>query len=381
VTKKSIVILIDWFLPGNRAGGPVKSIYSMLLLLKPYYNFSVITTNHDLGSSAPYSGIKANEWTEFDGIPVYYFSKENLKSKSLLDVINSRVPDIVYLNSFWSYYFSLLPLRFEKSGKLKCEIILAPRGMLGKGALSIKPLKKKLFLSLLKMVNLHSKVVFHATTIDEEKEVRSFYRKANTVVAPNLNVTPLLKNKPTNKIKGDLKLFYLSRISRVKNLHYALEILSHLKIEGQIIYDIYGSLEDKAYWHQCEAIIKTMPANIKVAYKGDLTFEKVQPVIMNYHYLFLPTLNENFGHSIAESLKSACPVIISKHTPWTSVNEKECGLAVDLHHKTELKKALESMVEMENEDYKRISENCIKFIEQNTNSVSEIEAYKNLFNK
>jgi hypothetical protein len=63
------------------------------------------------------------------------------------------------------------------------------------------------------------------------------------------------------------------------------------------------------------------------------------------------------------------------------VNEKECGLAVDLHHKTELKKALERMVEMENEDYKRISENCIKFIEQNTNSVSEIEAYKNLFNK
>lgn len=86
-------------------------------------------------------------------------------------------------------------MRFEKSGKLKCEIILAPRGMLGKGALSIKPLKKKLFLSLLKVVNLHSKVVFHATTTDEEKEVRSFFRKGDTVVAPNLNVTPLLKKQ------------------------------------------------------------------------------------------------------------------------------------------------------------------------------------------
>lgn len=379
--KKSIVILIDWFLPGNKAGGPVKSIYSMLQLLKPFFNFSVITTNHDLGSAVPYNGIKSDCWTEYDGIPVYYFSRLKLKSNKLLDVINDRKPDIVYLNSFWSYYFSLLPLRFEKAGKLKCEIILAPRGMLGKGALSIKPLKKKLFLSLLKIVNLHAKVVFHATNEEEEKQIKSFLKKANVVIAPNLNVTLLLKNKITNKCKGTLKLFYLSRVAKVKNLHYALEILSKVKAEGEIVYAIYGPLEDSIYWKECLAIIQTMPPNIKVVYNGELSFEKVQATISDYHFLFLPTLNENFGHSIAESLKSGCPVIISKHTPWTSVNIHQCGFAFDLHHKTEVRKAIEGLVDMENEEYKLMSENCIKFMEQNTDNNKDISAYQNLFNK
>lgn len=378
--KKNIVILIDWFLPGNKAGGPVKSVFSMLNLLKPYFNFSVITTNHDLGVSLPYKNIKPNCWTDYNGIPVYYFSKEHLRAKNLLNVINSRQPDVLYLNSFWSYYFSLLPLRFEKAGKLKCDVVLAPRGMLGKGALSIKPLKKKLFLSVLKFVNLHAKVVFHATTTDEEKEVRSFLKKSQVKIAPNLNVTPLLKERNLEKREGSLKLFYLSRISKVKNLHFALEVLSKLKVQGEIIYDIYGSIEDKAYWHSCQEIMKNMPANIKVAYKGELSFEAVQPVIADYHFLFLPTLNENFGHSIAETLKSGCPVIISKHTPWTMVNDRKCGFALDLKHPTEFKKAITSALEMDTSTYAGISENCIKFMEQNTDNSKDIAAYQNLFN-
>src|SRR5947207_1151409 len=108
----------------------------MLNLLKDEFNFFVITTNCDLGSKTPYKNIKANTWIRHNDIPVYYFSKEKLKSKNILDVINGVDPDIVYLNSFWSYNFALLPLRFKKAGKIKAEIVLAPRGMLGKGALS-----------------------------------------------------------------------------------------------------------------------------------------------------------------------------------------------------------------------------------------------------
>src|SRR5215216_5615105 len=119
----------------------------MLNVLKDEFNFFVITTNHDLGSSMPYKNIEADKWVKYNDIPVYYFSKEKLKSKNLLEVLNGIDPDLVYLNSFWSYNFALLPLRFKKAGKLKADIVLAPRGMLGKGAMSIKPLKKKLFLS------------------------------------------------------------------------------------------------------------------------------------------------------------------------------------------------------------------------------------------
>ena len=370
---------MEWFLPGNKAGGPVKSVYSMLQLLHPFFEFSIICTNRDLGDAAGYKNVKSDTWTKYRDFPVYYFSKEKLKSKNLLSVMQSVQPDIIYLNSFWAYYFSLLPLKFEKSEKIKADVVLAPRGMLGKGALSIKPLKKKLFLSVLKFVNLHSKVIFQATTKEEEKEIRVFFKAAQIRIAPNLNTTTVLKNKKTEKHKGELKLFFLSRISKVKNLMYALDVLAQINSIGKITYDIFGSEEDEKYVQQCKDKIRQLPKNIQVNFKGKLGFEEVQERIAGYHFLFLPTLNENYGHSIAESLKSACPVIISTNTPWSGVNEAVCGFAIDLRNKRVFVKKIEELVETGETEYRILSQNCVKFMKQNSDEANEIKAYKQLF--
>jgi glycosyltransferase involved in cell wall biosynthesis len=379
LAKKNIAVLIDWYLPGNKAGGPVRSVFSLLNLMKDKFNFRVITTNTDLGSAAPYQNIEADKWIDHNGVPVYYFSKEKLDPGKLLEVINSAAPDVVYLNSFWSWHFSLLPLRLKKAGKIKADIVLAPRGMLGKGALSIKPLKKKLFLFLLKFAGLHSNVTFHATTSDEEKEIRRVYKNAKVKIASNLNSTKLISERNMTKEKGELKLFYLSRISRVKNLHYALEVLANIKTDGRIVYDIFGSMEDKDYWNECQVIIKTFPPNVIVNYKGDLSFEKVQPAINDYHFLFLPTLNENFGHSIYESLISACPVIISDTTPWNGINEAGCGYAIPLKEKKHFEKMIKAAVNMDNNAYTSIWKNCVKFMTANAANKEQENSYLNLF--
>ena len=251
--------------------------------------------------------------------------------------------------------------------------------MLGKGAMSLKPLKKKLFLSLLKFVNLHSKTTFHATTADEELEIRRFLKKAKVKIASNVNSALLVENRFLKKEPGEVKLFYLSRISRVKNLTYALELLSKVKTRGIITYDIYGSLEDKAYWKECEALIKKMPDNISVNYKGELSFEEVQPMIKKYHFLFLPTLNENFGHSIYETLTSACPVLISDTTPWNEINNAYCGFSVPLKEKEEWINVLVGLVGMDEDIYNYMCKNCSIFMKEKTNMAGDLKAYKELF--
>ncbi len=379
MAKKNIAVLIDWYLPGNKAGGPVKSVYSMLNLLKDEFNFFVITTNRDLGSKIPYQNITADKWVKYNDIPVYYFSNEKLKPKNILEVINGIKPDTIYLNSFWSYNFSLLPLRFEKQGKVTADIVLAPRGMLGKGAMSIKPLKKKLFLSLLKFVNLHSKTIFHATTSDEELEIKKVIKKANVKIASNVNSARQIEKRQIKKEPGEVKLFYLSRIARVKNLLFAIEMLSKVKTSGKITYDIYGSLEDKLYWKECEAVIKKLPSNIIVNYKGELSFEEVQPMVDNYHFLFLPTLNENFGHSIYETLMSACPVLISDTTPWNAINDNYCGLALSLKSEDEWVNSLQFLAQLDNDLYNYMCQNSIIFMKEKANSANDLKAYKELF--
>lgn len=377
--KKKIAILIDWYLPGNKAGGPVRSIYSLVNLLHDQFDFYIITTNFDLGSSDTYKGIAPDTWVKHNDTPVYYFSKEHLQNNSLAKVINDLDPDILYLNSFWSYYFSILPLRLKKQGKIRSKIVLAPRGMLGSGALSLKSFKKKLFIFISKLRGLHSDVVFHATTSLEEKEIKRFFPASQIIVASNLNSTPLIKDHGISKKPNELQLIFLSRITRVKNLHFALGILSELKFNGTIRYDIYGLIEDAEYWEECKSIIQSLPSNIKVSYKGQLSFEQVPDILSHYHFLFLPTLNENFGHAIAECLLSGCPVIISDQTPWNAVTTDQCGYVISLVDREGFKKVILEALHLDEAGYKRMSENSLKFIGQKINPAQNITEYSRLF--
>lgn len=370
---------MDWYLPGNKAGGPVKSIYSLLNLLQEQYDFFIITRNTDLGSREPYKRTEPNKWIKYKTTNVYYFSGDKLNKESLTNVIDEIKADIIYINSFWSYFFSIVPLQLKKANKISGKIILAPRGMLSPGALSIKPLKKNIYLFLSKINGIYKDIIFHATSSDEEKEVKQFFPNAEIRKAHNVNSTLPVMTQKINKKSGELKLFYLSRIARVKNLHYALHILAELKTDANITYDIFGSKEDETYWKECEAVIKKMPPNIKVNYKGELSFEQVQEQIVKYHFLFLPTLNENFGHSIVESLISACPVIISDQTPWNDVNKYNCGYAVALNKEKEMTSIILETARMEDMMYKRMSENCLTFIVKKINKEENIKAYSELF--
>jgi glycosyltransferase involved in cell wall biosynthesis len=347
-------------------------------LLQNEYDFHIITTNHDLGSLTPHKQIVSDKWSTYKNIPVYYFSNDALNEGSLLKVISDLNPDKVYINSFWSYWFSILPLKLKMQRKLKSDVILAPRGMLSSGALSLKTFKKRLFIFLSKLRGLHKNIVFHATTLGEEKEIRNFFPGATVKIASNVNTANAITNKTVTKRPGELKLFFLSRVARVKNLHFALEVLKEMK-SGLITYDIYGSIEDPLYKQECDAVISQLPSNIKVSFKGELDFDMVQDTIKDYHALFLPTLNENFGHSIVESLLSACPVIISDQTPWNEVTNAGCGYAIRLDQKAEFAGALGSFLRMDNAEYQKTLLNCITFIQRKISTEEDVKAYKNLF--
>lgn len=378
MSKKKLSILIDWYLPGTKAGGPVRSIYSLIALLKNEFDIHLITTNQDLGSEQAYPNVKANEWINEDGVKYYYFSKHRLSKENLKHLLHEIKSDVVYINSFWSYWFSIYIVELKNKGELNGEVILAPRGMLGKGALNIKSLKKKLYISLSKARHFYRNIHFHATNLQEEKDIKQFYPKSKITILQNINnATPLHIDK--DKKVGEVSLFYLSRISKVKNLHFALKTLS--KIDKAVVdLTIYGNCEDAGYWEECKKIISSLPSNIKVHYKGELPFNNVQSTISKHHYLFLPTTNENFGHSIVESLMSSCPVIISDQTPWNDVEENGAGYAIDLNNANRFVNVINQCASLDSSQYKQQSSAALNYINKKLNISLIKQSYLNLFN-
>jgi glycosyltransferase involved in cell wall biosynthesis len=382
-TKKTVLILVDWYLPGYKAGGPIKSVSSIVNYFKNDFNFLIITSDTDFGEYKSYESIKSDEWIKFDdSLSIFYASKRFLSIKNLYKLIKSTSFDLMYLNSFFSFKFSLLPLVFKKIGCFHTPILLAPRGMLGEGALKLKSTKKRLFIRLSKVFSLHKNVFWHATSTQEKKEIELVF--GNTVFiyeVPNLqyNEKKSADLDSTYKEQNVLKLFFFSRISEKKNLHFALEVLKKMNLnEGLIEFYIIGPIEDELYWNKCKSVINLLSPRIKVFYLGAIKNDEVPDVIAPFHFLFLPTFNENYGHAIVESFLSGKPVIISDQTPWRDLQNNFAGWDIPLEA-NQFVSVLNSCLKMTDEHYSELSRAAVAYALKNCISSDSVDKTKLMF--
>ncbi len=150
---------------------------------------------------------------------------------------------------------------------------------------------------------------------------------------------------------------------------------------SDVIFDIYGPIEDEIYWNKCLSLINQLKAKgVTVNYLGAIPNEKVAESIAPYHFLFLPTLNENYGHVIVEAFLNAKPVIISDQTPWRNLEKSNAGWDIPLNNISKFDSVIEECIEMENAKYIEMVNATILYAKQHCNSENSVEATKNMFN-
>lgn len=355
--NKTIFIFTDYFLPGCQAGGPVTSMANLVTLLKEEFNLVIITRNKDLGINEVYKDTKFDVLTKYKNFNIIYLSE--VSRNSISQVIEKNKPDLIYLNSFFSI-FTQFVLIYKLFSKSKIPLILAPRGELQVNALEIKKVKKKIYLFLYKLFGLNKYIFFHATDKIEKERIENILNTKN--IKTISNIPRITESKGLEKKSNELKLIFISRIRDNKNLHFALELLKDT--DKNIIYDIYGPIEDKMYWNKCQKIIQNLPKNILVTYKGVLSPLDILETIKQYHALLLPTKTENFGHVIVEAMISGVIPIISNQTPWLELESKKAGWDLALNDKNSFLKAVEKVFEMDENTYSIYSQNTINYVKE-----------------
>ena len=379
--KKKILVFIDWFLPGYRAGGPIQSCANLIEHLKDEFDFSVVTRDTDYMNDEPYSTIKSNAWNILpNGIRVFYFSKEILSAKNIYNILAEDEFDIVYLNGIYSLYFTLFHLYYLRKKK-NVKVVIAVRGMFAQSALGVKQTKKKIFLLVVKMVKLFQNVVFHATNKHEDVDIRkNVGRNIQVKIAPNLwRKDNLLEWQQIKKNNDSLRLVSIARISPEKNIKYAIDILT--KINGRVEFDLYGPIYDKTYWEECKNIIETLPSNVMVNYKGSLQSENVLKTLSEYHFHFSPTRGENFGHAILQAMSAGVPVIISDQTIWQDLNMLNAGWDISLSSEKDFVSVIEKCINMSQAEYDILSKGAFNFAKSFTENKNIIEQNRQLFLK
>lgn len=376
--KPNIIILCDWFLPGYLAGGPIQSIATLSAQLGDDVIFRIVTTDRDFQSDKAYPEVPANTWTSYQGREVFYVSPENMNPEFILTLLSQTPHDGLYLNSLFSRLFTVYPLKWKQQGKLQSRIVLAPRGMLGDGALAIKPLKKKIFLLVAKSMGLFKDITWQATSEQESSEIRKRIGKEARIREVSNLPKSAGQGQTIAKKAGELKLCFISRISEKKNLNFAIDILKEVKA-AQIQFDVFGPIEDEMYWSACSENAKGLPSHITLNYKGSLKPEGIGDALGNYHALFLPTRNENYGHIIVEALQHGRPVILSDQTPWRALEKANVGFDIPLRDKQGFTQAINLLAGTDQAGFDAMCEACTAYISKALNAEAIKNQYKTLF--
>jgi glycosyltransferase involved in cell wall biosynthesis len=348
--KVRLLIVAQWYIPGFKAGGPIRSIHNLVELLKEDFKIYVFTSDRDHGDSNTYVNIKANQWITQNGHSIFYADQSCLNIYYFKKVIREINPDTVYLNSMFAYGYFLKPLFALKQIRFKGRIVLAPRGMLRTSALKFKSTKKQLFLLILKLTGLLNGIHFQATNEEEGEEIK------NTLNVDS-NFVHILENVPypggiqrkIEKNQGTVNLIYLGRIHPIKGLDFLLDILNQLGEEVHL--EIVGANESKDYYDLCLTKIESLPKNITVNIKYGMQFDNAMECIQRCHFLVSPTHGENFGHAIFEALSSGRPVIISDQTPWQNLQEIGVGWDIPLSEPSEFIKAIQKAVALDQSEF------------------------------
>lgn len=377
-----ILAFLGWYLPGYRGGGPTRTLANMVDRLGDEFEFKIVTSDRDSKDTKPYPGITVDDWNNVGKGKVFYISPNKRSLRYFRRICLNAEYDILYLNSFFSpFTIKPLLLRWLKLVPNK-YLVIAPRGEFSPGSLSLKKLKKIIYIVVVKIIGLYRGVTWQASSKYDEINIRRWFgEKAKVVVAPDLPPQVYMAEESarrSNKAKGSLNILFLSRISREKNLHIALKAISGLK--GKIQFNIYGPIENVVYWAECQEIISNLPSHIKVRYCSSVAHGKVISVMSEYDILFLPTKGENFGHAILEAFCAGCPVLISDQTPWRGLEKKNVGWDLPLSRTELFMDVLQGCVEMDNAEYLKWSDEAKKYGLQVLKNEMSVESNRKLFN-
>jgi len=332
--KASILVLLNRYLPGYKAGGPIQTIANMMAALGDRYDFYIVTTDRDFGDAQAYPGIRHGEWMEVGKARVRYLASAEMRWGTYRKIFSERKFDLFYCQSFFNPKFTFLPLLVAAfGGYSKVPVLLAPRGEFGNGALAHKSLKKRVFLFVYRHVL--SKLLdytFHCSSADEAANVRALlgggvkchcaldfnaqdHVEAGAFAVPEDGGTPL-------------RIAFLGRIDVQKNVDYAIEVLK--KVCVPVVMDIFGNVCDEAYYRHCRALAESLPENVTATFRGTLPHAEVLETLSKYDLFFFPSKNENFGHVIHEALRAGLPVLISDRTPWHELGKRNAGWEIPL---------------------------------------------------
>jgi len=357
---KRVLVVTPHYLPGYRAGGPIRSVSNMVANLSDEFEFYILTSDRDFQSRSPFPNVQYGQWQMVGNAKVRYLAPHEWRLGRLREVMQEVEFDLVHLQSFFHPKATLGPLWLRWRKQIpEVPVLVAPRGEFSPGALRIRNWKKRPFLTLVRRIGFFRGLHWVGSSPAEKEDILRVLK--GTVTDSEIGVagefpsrlpTPTAVRPP--KRPGELEVVFVSRVSRKKNLDLALRILT--RIQGEVRFRIVGPAEDEAYLSECLEIVKRLPDDVTATFEGPVPADEVGDVFGAGHLFLFPTAGENFGHVLLESFGFGCPILTSDQTPWRDLAERMAGWDLPLDSEDGFVEVVQNMMGWDEDQFQRWSE-------------------------
>ncbi|TMV10336.1 glycosyltransferase [Ruegeria sediminis] len=271
-------------------------------------------------------------------------------SPALTRALKAWGPDIVHLHGLWTYPSKAVLDWHRATGN---PYLVSVHGMLSKVALSYSPAKKRISRLLFQDRCFDGARALHATTETELAEIRALGYRGPIAIFPNGVNAAAIPDLPA-RTPGKTVLT-LGRLHHKKGLDILIDIWAKLepafpdwslRIIGPDENGYAARLKNRLKSHhlaRCSVEAPVFGADKDIA-------------IASSDLFVLPSRNENFALTVAESLIMEVPVVSSRNAPWQGLETEHCGLWVDLEP-ADFAAAMSYMMNLTDDERKQMGRN------------------------
>ncbi len=299
-------------------GGPVVAVLSMAgALAKTGSKETIASTNYGLHGRADIPGVTVRMYPcQFSA---WRWSRE--LCRALPDLIEES--DIVHIDTMWQYPTFAASRACRKRGK---PYILRPCGMLDNWSLSQSAFKKKLYLKLLGNRIIADAAAIHFTTREEmlRSPVASSYGKSfivpnglsDAMFTPPRGLNSFLAKHPD--LCDKRIVLFLGRLHYKKQPDVAIKAFRRVCGMDDALMLVLAGPAERSYLDTLKRLAAKYELGGRVLFTGLLHGENARDAYYAAEMFILPSLQENFGISVAEAMAAQCPVIVSEQVNLAS---------------------------------------------------------------
>jgi len=316
------------FYPAHVYGGPTASIYDLCRSLARLGNeVRVLTTDAD-GLDNVLDVEKAED-VRGEGISVRYCRRRfrHSVSPTLVRLLRTYISwaDVVHLHYVYSFptFPTLLHCRLAAK-----PVVWSPLGAWQRWQGSSRRGVKEAWDSLWYYAADRSSLTLHLTSQQEQADTSARFPKLKTCVIPN-GVDVPVDLHPSERT-GDLRLLFIGRLDPIKGIECLLRACAKLSANPELRWRLaIAGWGDPAYAAHLKQQITSLALQERVSMLGAVLGDAKKRLFENSDLAIIPSHSESFGLVIAEALAHAVPVIASKGTPWSRLEQEECGFWVE----------------------------------------------------